>query len=170
MALLKLLCNVNSWLVANKLTLNITETTNIIMKQFTETPNITIGRHSIKQVTNKKVLGIILDDELKWNEHNDEQCKKISKSICLKRSRRYVKQNSLINIYNSLVLPPLYLLFKCIEWCTHLNQLYKLQKRAAPVITVSSYDIRSKEIFAHLEWEPIENILRKREISMTFNS
>jgi hypothetical protein len=140
------------------------------LKQFTKTPNIIIGRHSIKQVTNKKVLGVILDDELKWNEHNDEQseCKKISKSICLlKRSRRYVNQNSLINIYNSLVLPH-YLTYCSNVWNdgsrTHLNKLYKLQKRAARVITGSSYDIRSKEIFAHLEWEPIENILKKREI------
>jgi hypothetical protein len=38
------------------------------LKQFTETPDIVIGRHLIKQVTNKKVLGIILDDELKWNK------------------------------------------------------------------------------------------------------
>jgi hypothetical protein len=125
------------------------------------------------QVTNKNVIGIILDDELKWNEHNDEQCKKISKSICLlKRSRQYVNQNSLINIYNSLVLP--HFTYCSNVWNdgsrTHLNKLYKLQKRAARVITGSSYDIRSKEIFAHLEWEPIENILKKREISMTFKS
>jgi hypothetical protein len=113
------------------------------------------------------VLGIILDNELKWNEHNDEQCKKISKSICLlKRSRPYVNQNSLINIYNSLVLP--HFTYCSNVWNdgsrTHLNKLYKIQKRG------SSYDIRSKEIFAHLEWEPIENILKKREISMMFKS
>ena len=37
------------------------------LKQFTETPNIVTGRHSIKQEAKKKVLGIILDEELKWN-------------------------------------------------------------------------------------------------------
>ena len=94
------------------------------------------------------MLGIILDNELKWNEHNDEHCKKISKSICLlKRSRRYVNQNSLINIYNSLVLP--HFTYCSNVWNdgsrTHLNKLYKIQNRG------SSYDIRSKEIFAHLE-------------------
>ena len=53
---------------------------------------------------------------------------------------------------------------------SHLNKLYKLQKRAARIITGSSYDIRTKEIFDNLEWEPIENILKKREISMTFTA
>jgi hypothetical protein len=45
-----------------------------------------------------------------------------------------------------------------------------MQKRAARVITGSSYQIRSKDIFARLGWEPIENIFRKREIIMTFKA
>ena len=171
--------NVNSWLVTNKLTLNIKKTEFMLiaskrkLKQFTETSDVVIGRHSIKQVINKKVLWITLDDELKWYEHNDEQCKKISKSICLlRKSKQYVNQNALINIYNALVLP---LFIYCSNvWNdgshSHLNKLYKLQKRAARIITGSSYDIRTKEIFDHLEWEPKENILKKREISMTFKA
>ena len=69
------LLNVNSWLVTNKLTLNIKKTEFMLIeskrKQFTETSDIIIGRHSIKQVFNKKVLGITLDDELKWYDSKD---------------------------------------------------------------------------------------------------
>ncbi len=43
-----------------------------------------------------------------------------------------------------------------------------MQKRAARVITGSGYEIRSREIFERLGLEPIENILKKREIVMTF--
>ena len=39
------------------------------LKQFSGNLNITIGSHNIEQVVNKKVLGIILDVELKWREH-----------------------------------------------------------------------------------------------------
>jgi hypothetical protein len=39
------------------------------LKQYSGNSNITIGSHNIKQVINKKVLGIILDEELKWREH-----------------------------------------------------------------------------------------------------
>ena len=144
------------------------------LKQFIETPDIVLGRHSIKQVINKKVLGIALDDELKWYEHNDEQCKKVSKSICLlSKSKQYVNQNALINIYNSLVLP--HFIYCSNVWNdgsrSHLNKLYKLQKRAARIITGYSYNgIRTKEIFDHLEWERIESIPKKREISMTFKA
>ena len=119
------------------------------------------------------MLGITLDDELKWYEHNDEQCKKIFKSICLLRNtKHYVNQNALTNVYNSLVLP--HFIYCSNVWNdgsrSHLNKLYKLQKTADRIITGSSYDIRTKEIFDHLEWEPIENILKKREISMTFKA
>jgi hypothetical protein len=38
----------------------------------------------------------------------------------------------------------------------HLDQLYKLQKRAARIITNSDYIIRSSLIFQHLGWKPIE--------------
>ena len=49
-------------------------------------------------------------------------------------------------------------------------KLYKMQKRAAREITVSSYEKRYREIFERLSWEPIENILKKREITMTFKA
>ena len=45
-----------------------------------------------------------------------------------------------------------------------------MQKRAARVITGSNYEIRSREIFESLGWEPIEKILKKREITMTFKA
>jgi hypothetical protein len=103
------LYNVNNWLIANKLTLNVEFmliASKRKLKQFSYDPCILIGNHNIKQVTNKKVLGITLHDELRWHKHNDLQCKKLSKSIALlRRAKRFVNQNVLINMYNSLVLP-----------------------------------------------------------------
>ena len=37
--------------------------------------DVIIGEHNIEHVQNKKVLGIIIHDQLKWDKHNDEQCK-----------------------------------------------------------------------------------------------
>jgi hypothetical protein len=111
------------------------------LKQYSGNRNITIGSHSIKQVTNKKVLGIILDEELKWREYIDAQCKKISKCIALlRRAKSFVNLETLITMYNSLVLP--HIAYCSTVWsydsCIHNNKLYKMQKRAAPEITVSS--------------------------------
>ena len=139
------------------------------LKQFSGNLNITIGSHNIKQVVNKKVLGIILDEELKWREHIDAQCKKISKSIALlRRAKSFVTSKTLITMCNSLVL--LHFTYCSTIFCIHNNKLSKMQKRAARVITGSNYEIRSGEIFESLGWEPIENILKKREITMTFKA
>ena len=169
----------NSWLIANKLTLNVKKTEFMLiaskrkLKQFSYDPCILIGNHNIKQVTNKKVLGITLDDELRWHKHNDLQCKKLSKSIALlRRSKRFVNQNVLTNMYNSLVLPQ-------FTYCsnvwndgsrTHTDKLLKMQKRADRIITGSTYEVRSKDIFNILHWEPIETTLKKREMIMTFKA
>ncbi len=131
--------NVNIWLETNKLTLN-TEKTEFMLiaskrklKQYSGSPNITIGSHNIKQVINKKVLGIILDEELKWRDHIDAQCKKISKSIALlRRAKSFVNLETLVTMYNSLVLP--YFTYCSTVWSydssIHSNKLYKMQKKS----------------------------------------
>ena len=143
------------------------------LKQYSGNRNITIGSHNIKQVTNKKVFGIILDEELKWREYIDAQCKKISKCIALlRRAKSFVNLETLITMHNSLVLP--HFAYCSTVWsydsCIHNYKLYKMQKRPAREITVSSYEKRYREIFERLGWEPIENILKKREITMTFKA
>jgi hypothetical protein len=51
-----------------------------------ETLKIIYGDYQLKRIKEKKFLGFIIDDQLKWNEHNNEQCKTISKSIALLRN------------------------------------------------------------------------------------
>ena len=74
--------NVLKWLTANKLTLNEEKTEFMLigsrqkLNQFSSNSSIILGNHTIQQVPNKKVLGVIIDENLKWNEHNDAQCKK----------------------------------------------------------------------------------------------
>jgi hypothetical protein len=57
-------------------------------------PVLTLGDRHIKRVYYKKSLGMILDEQLKWDKHNDAQCKKISKNIArLKRARLFVPRH-----------------------------------------------------------------------------
>jgi hypothetical protein len=46
------------------------------LQQSSSNPQIVIGNHIIQQVSSKKVVGVIIDEQLKWKEHNDAQCKK----------------------------------------------------------------------------------------------
>ena len=171
--------SVHNWLLANKLTLSVEKTEYMIvgsrqrLNQINSDPDILIGYHMIKRVSNKKFLGVVLDEQLNWHNHIDNQCAKISKNIALlRRAKSFLTENALITMYNSLVLP--HFTYCSTVWhngnITHIDKLSKLQKRAARVITNSGYDIRSTEILNRLNWEPIANILEQREQTMTFKA
>ena len=137
------------------------------------TTSISIAGEQITRVKSTESLGIIIDEQLKWHEHNNKQCTTISARIgMLRRSRDFVTQDVLITMYNSLVLPRF--TYCSTVWhgssADHISKLYKLQKRAARVITGSNYDIRSTDIFETLNWRPIKDNLDERDLVMTFKA
>ena len=171
--------NVLKWLRTNKLTLNEKKTEYMLigsakrLKQIQNDLIIKINDHVIKRVYNKNVLGLEIDDKLKWTEHVEKQSKKISCSIAMLRNiKPYVPQSTLQTMYKSFLLP--YFNYCSTIWHDgnklHAEKLLKLQKRAARVITSSGYDKRSSEIFQMLNWAKIQSILKKRELMITFKS
>ena len=69
------------------------------LNQLSGNPSIILGNHTIQQVPNKKVLGVIIDENLKWNEHNDAQWKQISKAIALlRRAQQFVTHEALLRM------------------------------------------------------------------------
>ena len=114
---------------------------------------------------------MILDEQLKWDKHNDKQCKIISNNITLlKRARSFVSRDSLLKMYNALVWP--HFNYCSTIWndgcCSTIDKLFKLQKRAARVITGDTYDVRSTQTLDSLNWLPLEERLKRREIIMAF--
>ena len=87
------LSTLNDWLLANKLSLSISKTNFLHFKRNKTDENIEIkfGDHTIKQCQKVKILGIWIDDQLKWNAHAE-----------------YIMQNNLPNsilrtVYFSLI-------------------------------------------------------------------
>ena len=83
---------------------SLTFQTKVLRQRIDESPIISIGNKNIKRVPNKKSLGLIIDEQLKWDNNNEVQCKKISKNIALlRRAKLFVPQNILIKLYNATV-------------------------------------------------------------------
>lgn len=171
--------NVNKWLMANKLTMNKVKTKFMIIGSnkrlalITESPQITIGGYRINRVFSKKILGLVLDENLKWDKHIEEQSKKISQNIALlRRAKSFLPQKDLVTMYNAFVLP--YFTYCSTVWSdgclTQIEKLSKLQRRAARVITGDIYEVHSSEILKKLVWLPIDKILKNREIITTFKA
>ena len=169
--------NVHRWLTANKLSLNMEKSEFMIigsrrrLASIENSPVLTLGGNNIKRVYQKKTLGMILDDQLKWNKHNEMQCKTISNNIALlKRAKLFVNRDSLIKIFNALVWP--HFNYCSTIWndgcCSIIDKLFILQKRAARVITGDTYEVRSMQTLDSLNWLPIEELLKQRQLIMTF--
>ena len=146
------LFNAGNWLVANKLSRNVAKTehmffgSNFRLSNLGKTVPIFLGDKQIKRVKHTKYLGVHLDENLKWEEHIDNICSKINRSINgLRQARGYVDLDVLKTIYNALIQP-------VFDYCDavwgNLNKglaskIQKLQNRAARVITFQGYDTRS---------------------------
>ena len=86
--------SIHTWLVSNKLALNISKTEYMIigsrhqLSKIIEDPKINIGGQNIKRVKSTKSLGVVIDEKLNSNEHFDS--KEASKGIdALKLIKHY---------------------------------------------------------------------------------
>ena len=97
---------VHRWLLANKLTLNIKKTEYMLigsrhrLKDIQIDPKITLGDTEVNRVSEKKTLGIVVDDQLFWKNHVDTTIAKVSKGIgMIRRMKSYVPKYTLMHVY-----------------------------------------------------------------------
>jgi hypothetical protein len=128
------------WLHTNRLSLNLIKTHIMIFgpRHRTVEYHITIFIEGtqIEIVQETKLLGIILDSGLSWKKHLSYLSKKISKSIgILSRARQMLNKDILLQLYYSFLYP--FFTYCNIIWGNasdiHLNQIFKLQKRAVRI-------------------------------------
>lgn len=164
------LANVNNWLTANKLTLNMTKTEFMLigsrqrLNTLKDSPRPAISGAPISQVATTKSLGVLIDDKLNWSSHVNKLTKKIASGIgAIKRVRHLVPQTSLHFIYRALIQP--HFDYCNVVWgtcgLTLQDKLQKLQNRAARVLTYSNYDADADNILENLGWK---NLTCQRQI------
>ena len=100
------------WLQANKLSLNILKTeymvigTEQMLTQMESIPKIKIGSSYLKRVVKTKSLGLIIDDNLRWEEHIDYICSTTKQNVdIISRTKGVISPRSSIQLYKSLVEP-----------------------------------------------------------------
>ena len=99
---------VYQWLSANKLKVNFNKTKFIIFNYKKNIPieSIKFANHDIERTRSIKFLGIIIDENLSFNNHIDHISSKTSKSVgLLYRLSRFLPIDVLKTLYHSLVMP-----------------------------------------------------------------
>jgi len=169
----KELKKLHTWLIVNRLSLNIDKTHFVVFHPFNKPLmkkiTLKIYKKAISEGDQVKYLGITIDSTLSWRTHIDNVSTKISKTIGLLYKIRYFVDIKIIKtLYYSLVYP--HLLYGIEVWGsadeTLLNRLLILQKKIVRLICYS--DVRhadysfspSNPLFYKLEMHKIYDIFK----------
>ena len=106
-------------------------------------PNIKIKDSYLRRVEKSKALGLIIDDNLRWNHHIDYICSKVKRNNgVIGRTRGCIPKRSTLQLYYSLVDP--YFRYRNTIWgfCDNnlIEKLQSLQNRVCRIITGTSYE------------------------------
>lgn len=139
--------NINLWFQLNKLTLNVTKSNFIIFSCTNKHPEqISIGNIPLKEVTETKFLGVMIDSKMNWEAHIKHVCKKISPKIGLLHKIKHLLTPSLmLKLYYAFIHT--HLTYSVIAWGNadnkHIGKITVLQNR---VIRLARTDKSQKTI------------------------
>ena len=177
------LLNLQDWLHASKLSLNVVKTQSLIIgsgpsirmieNQPDAPSSFSIGDQDIEMITNTRYLGVQIDSKLNWGKHIDTIKTKANRALGLiKYSKKYLPSDILNKMYRGIVEP--HLSYCCSVWgcCSEskLDVLQKIQNRAARIVTSSPYDASAAPIIQNLGWPTISDLIRKETATLTYKS
>ena len=139
----------SKWFTENRLTLNIPKSCSMLFGQNNKNDNscldISVNGEILEQKSSLKLLGIIVDNNLKWCSHVHYLVSKISPKIGLLSRLRHVLANDLLNTVYLTTIKPLF------DYCDtvwgHCCSSYKLilqrlQNRAARIVS-GNFDFKT---------------------------
>ena len=140
----------DTWLIVNRLSLNIAKTKFLVFhpynKPMKQRITLKIHKKAISESEYIKYLGIMVGSTLSWNIHIDKISKTISRATgLLYKIKPFVNNNILKMLYYSLVY--LHLNYVTEVWGSaapiHLNRIFILQKRIVRMLTLN--DVRQND-------------------------
>ena len=155
----KELKKLHTWLIVNRLSLNIDKTNFLVFhpynKPVKQRITIKIHKNAITEKDHIKYLGVMIDSTLTWKHQIDKICKTICRSIgILYKIRPYINLKILKTLYYSLIYP--HLIYAIEVWGsadnTHLNHIFMLQKR---IVWMINYSDKRHPDFAFPSADPL---------------
>ena len=138
----------------NKLIINYSKTEfMLVIKKKINYFNVKINGLTINRNNCIKYLGILIADKIKWKNHIENSCSKLSRrSWIINNMRHFVYNNTLLIIYYSLIYP--HIQYSITSWgrasAKTLDPLIKLQKRIVRSMTFIKYNAHTQPLFENL--------------------
>ena len=141
----------------NRLSINISKSNYMLINfsgKNSRDLNLKIGENNINRVKNTKILGIIVDDSLRFKDHIENMCRNINSKIgLLTRLKKFLPKEFLNIIFKATIQPKIDYGITVYgnTFSSHTKRIVKLLNRASRVITSSDkdYDI----LYNELNWK-----------------
>ena len=136
--------NLQIWCRSNGMILNSSKTKVMLVTTYQKRQrltndqfDLTYNKESLNMISNDKILGVFVDNNLTWSNHIKHLTKKIASSIwLLSKIKKFLSQAHRVQFYKSYIQP--HIDFCNIVWgsSSESNKLkiFRLQKRACKVI------------------------------------
>ena len=157
---------VERWISANRLCLNINKTVYLLLsgKKPVETiPNIFLFDQPIQRLSQTKFLGVLIDDKLTWKPHINFVLGKISRMVgILSKVKNNLTFSSLKSIYYSLVY--CHLQYGIVFWGAasqqEVNKIFIAQKKIIRLMEGAPYRAHSEPLFKKNNFIKVQDIRR----------
>ena len=169
--------SLHTWCKCNGMVLNSAKTKVMLVttnqkrqRLHSETLNLRFNEESLKTITNDKILGVFVDNNLTWSNHIKHLTKKITSNIwLLSKIKKFLSQTQRVQFYKSYIQP--HIDFCNIVWgsSSEANKLkiFRLQKTACRVIL--DYNVEnSNEAMSSLKILSIYDRLYLRKAKFMF--
>ena len=144
------------WFRANILSLNESKTQHMFFgnKPLQNINTIELNNNKVCQVQHFKLLGITIDDKLKWNEHINVVNQRVARALfAINKIKKCLPKAHLKMLYHAIVYP--HLTYGISLWGAasevHKSQLKITQKKIIRTINGSNYDAHSEPILKKLK-------------------
>ena len=148
------LYDVSGWCCRNRMALNPTKTKCMLMAtrqkhQKKQLPlNLKFETTPIEQVSKHRLLGVTVDEQLKWQAHINNMCKTVSRNIfLLSKLSQIVSQKSKLAFFFAHIMSHMNYVSNAWDGCAgvHMKQLYSLHKRAVQfLMPIPNLDYKQK--------------------------
>ena len=144
----------NSWLSANKIFLNVEKTELVIFKSpkkvLLDEININVSGKRLHPSNSIKYLSVKIDRFLHWHDQVNSISVKLNRAnALLLKMRNYVNMKTLRNTYSAIF--DSHLSYSCIAWAQNINTVRRLiiiQKNALPIMNFKDQLFHSGPLFS----------------------
>ena len=166
--------NISNWCNHNKMVINADKTKSMLITTRQKRQSLVTEELNIQingTTDSEKLLGVTIDNNMNWNKQIKLTIKKVSSKLALlKRIKKYLPLCTRILFYKAYILPHIDYCSTVWGFTAKYAELYKLQKRAARIITDSKFDADGDKLIKTLKWIQTHKRVKYGTAVMIYNT